>query len=122
MPSRQSKIQEDTYFRALRILQEHPDLTQRELASRLGVSLGAVNYCLKALVEKGWVKVQNFRQSKNKLGYAYFLTPQGAIGKAALAGKFLERKMTEYAALRAEIESLREEAESTTDAQTTPVL
>lgn len=112
MSSRQAKNQEDTYFRTLRILQEHPDLTQRELASRLGVSLGAVNYCIKALVEKGWVKVQNFRQSRNKLGYVYFLTPQGAIGKAALAGKFLERKMAEYVALRAEIESLREETEA----------
>jgi EPS-associated MarR family transcriptional regulator len=66
MPSKQT--QEDTYFRVLRILKENPDLTQRELAKRLGVSVGRLNYCLKALIEKGWIKMQNFNQSKNKFG------------------------------------------------------
>lgn len=90
----------------MRLLEENPDLTQRELAERLGVSVGGVNYCLKALVQKGWVKVQNFSQSKNKLGYVYLLTPTGVAEKAALTGRFLRRKMAEYGELRAEIESL----------------
>ena len=66
MTSRQAQIQEDTNFRVLRILQENPDLTQRELAEKLGVSVGGLNYCLNALIDKGWVKMQNFHQSKNK--------------------------------------------------------
>ncbi|MDH4395568.1 MAG: MarR family EPS-associated transcriptional regulator [Limnobacter sp.] len=109
-PSRQSKIQEDTYFRVMRLLEANPDLTQRELAERLGVSVGGLNYCLKALMEKGLVKMQNFSQSKNKFGYVYVLTPRGIAEKAALTGKFLKRKMEEYEALRVEIEALKNEA------------
>ena len=109
MSSRQSRIQEDTYFRVMRILQDNPDLTQRELAERLGVSVGGLNYCLKALMDKGWVKMQNFSQSKNKFGYVYMLTPHGMAEKAALTGRFLQRKMEEYEALKAEIEMLRAE-------------
>ena len=102
----QTQTQEDTYFRVLRALNENPDLTQRELAQRLGVSVGSLNYCLKALIEKGWVKMQNFSQSKNKFGYVYILTPRGMAKKAALTGDFLKRKLIEYDALKAEIESL----------------
>ncbi len=111
MPSRQARIQEDTYFRVMRLLQENPDLTQRDLAERLGVSVGGLNYCLKALMEKGWVKMQNFSQSKNKFGYVYLLTPEGLASKAALTSRFLKRKMAEYEALKAEIEALRLETE-----------
>lgn len=111
MASRQSKIQEDTYFRVMRILQDCPDLTQRELAEKLGVSVGGLNYCLKALIEKGWVKMQSFSQSKSKFGYIYILTPRGIAGKAALTRNFLRRKMEEYDALKAEIESLKSEME-----------
>lgn len=111
MTSRQAKIQEDTYFRVMRLLQENPDLTQRELAKELGVSVGGLNYCLKALMEKGWVKVQNFSQSKNKFGYVYILTPPGIAEKAALTSRFLKRKMEEYESLKAEIEALKDEAE-----------
>lgn len=93
----------------MRILQENPDLTQRELAEELGVSVGGLNYCLKALMEKGWVKVQNFSQSKNKFGYVYILTPRGIAEKAALTSRFLKRKMEEYELLKAEIETLRKE-------------
>ena len=71
MTSRRSQLQEDTYFRVLRMLQDNPDLTQREIAERLGVSTSGLNYCLNALIDKGWVKVQNFSQSKNKFGYIY---------------------------------------------------
>ena len=111
MASRQDQLRQDTYFRVMRLLQENPDLSQRELAYRLGVSVGGLNYCLKALIEKGWIKVHNFRQSKEKLGYAYILTTQGLIEKARLTGSFLSRKMQEFEALRSEIEALKGEAD-----------
>lgn len=88
-------------------LQETSDLNQRELAKELGISLGSINYCLQALVEKGWVKMQNFGHSRNKLGYAYLLTPTGIAEKTALTSRFLNRKMKEYEALREEIEALK---------------
>jgi EPS-associated MarR family transcriptional regulator len=109
MTSRQAKLQEDTYFRVMRILQENPDLTQRELAEKLGISVGGLNYCLKALMKKGLVKMQNFRQSKNKFGYVYVLTPRGLAERAALTNRFLRRKMEEYDALKAEIEALKKD-------------
>ena len=109
MTSRQAQIQEDTYFRVMRILQENPDLTQRELAEKLGVSVGGLNYCLKALMDKGWVKMQNFQNSKNKFKYVYLLTPQGIAERVALTSRFLDRKMQEYEALQAEINALQKE-------------
>ena len=111
MSSRQARIQEDTYYRVMRVLKENPDLTQRELADKLGVSVSGLNYCLKALIEKGWVKMQNFGHSKNKFGYVYLLTPAGIAQKAALTGRFLKRKLEEYEALKAEIEAIKFEAE-----------
>lgn len=102
--------QDETLFRVLRTLEARPETSQRELADSLGVSLGKANYCLKALVDKGLVKVRNFRNSKNKLAYAYVLTPSGVAAKAALSGRFLKRKMAEYEALRQEIEELRRDA------------
>jgi EPS-associated MarR family transcriptional regulator len=108
-PSRRSQLQEDTYFRVLRMLEDNPDLTQREIAERLGVSTSGMNYCLNALIDKGWVKVQNFSQSKNKFGYIYVLTPQGIVEKVTLTSRFLKRKQAEYQALRAEIDGLTEE-------------
>jgi EPS-associated MarR family transcriptional regulator len=113
MTSRQAKLQEDTYFRVMRILQENPDLTQRELAEKLGISVGGLNYCMKALMEKGMVKMKNFANSKNKFGYVYVLTPTGMAEKAAITHRFLQRKMDEYEALKAEIEALRSEVEKT---------
>lgn len=109
MTSRQAKLQEDTYFRVMRLLQDNPDMTQRELAEKLGVSVGALNYCLKALIGKGWVKMQNFGQSKNKFGYVYMLTPGGISQKAAITSQFLKRKLEEYDALKAEITALQSE-------------
>ena len=90
----------------MRILQENPDLTQRELAEKLGVSLGGLNYCLKALMEKGLVKMRNFANSKNKFGYVYVLTTSGMAEKAAITHRFLQRKMEEYEALKVEIKAL----------------
>lgn len=105
--TRQQQLQEDTRFRVLSLLESQPDLNQREMAKALGVSLGGVNYCLRALVDKGLVKMHNFQKSDNKLGYAYLLTPQGLTEKMALTGRFLKRKQEEYAALKAEIEALQ---------------
>jgi EPS-associated MarR family transcriptional regulator len=105
-----AKIQEEARFRILRLLHENPELTQRELGERVGVSLGAVNYCLKALIERGLVKAGNFSKSSNKLGYAYVLTPAGIAEKTMLTGRFLARKKAEYEALRAEIDALSREA------------
>jgi EPS-associated MarR family transcriptional regulator len=104
--SRQANLQEDTHFRVMRLLEVNPDLTQRQLAEALGVSVGGLNYCLKALIQKGFVKVSNFRQSKNKFGYAYLLTPAGAGEKLRLTASFLQRKIQEYEAIKAEIEVL----------------
>jgi EPS-associated MarR family transcriptional regulator len=112
MTSRQAKLQEDTYFRVMRLLEENPDLTQRELAEKLGISVGGLNYCLKALMEKGLVKMKNFANSKNKFGYVYVLTPTGMVEKAAITQRFLKRKMEEYEALKAEIENLQRDVQS----------
>lgn len=94
----------------MRLLEANPDLTQRQLADALGVSVGGLNYCLKALIQKGFVKVNNFRQSKNKSGYVYLLTPAGVSEKARLTATFLRRKMREYEAIKAEIEALTKDA------------
>lgn len=94
----------------MRMLQDNPDLTQREIAQQLGVSTSGLNYCLNALIDKGWVKVQNFQNSKNKFKYVYLLTPQGIAERMALTDRFLKRKMTEYEALKSEIEALQREA------------
>ncbi len=109
MTSRRSKLQEDTYFRVLRILEEKPDVTQREIAQKLGISTSGLNYALNALIDKGWVKVHNFSESNNKLGYAYLLTPSGIAEKVSLTSRFLQRKLQEYEEMKAEIESLRSE-------------
>jgi EPS-associated MarR family transcriptional regulator len=110
MTSRQANSQEDTHFRIMRILQENPDLTQRELAEKLGMSVGGLNYCLNALMDKGLVKMQNFSNSKNKFKYVYLLTPMGIAEKVALTTRFLSRKMEEYEALKLEIEALKSES------------
>ncbi len=101
--------QADTSYRVLALLSQNPDLTQRELAEKVGVSVGGVNYCLKALVEKGWIKIDNFSQSKNKFGYIYLLTPDGVAQKVLLAGQFLKRKLREYEQLKLEIDSFKTE-------------
>lgn len=95
-------------------------MSQRDISSELGVSLGSINYCLRALAEKGQVKVRNFRASDNKLRYAYVLTPRGLEERARLTARFLRRKMAEYDALKAEIESLQKEMELGADAAPAP--
>jgi EPS-associated MarR family transcriptional regulator len=103
-------VSSELQFRVLRLLESNPHLTQRELSKSLGVSLGGVNYCLNALVAKGLVKIQNFKNNKNKWVYAYLLTPQGIAEKTALTGSFLRRKIQEYQRLKEEIEALSQEA------------
>jgi len=104
----QDRMQE-AHYRLLRLLDASPRLTQRELAREMGVSLGKVNYCVNALIEKGWVKARNFRNSNNKLAYAYLLTPRGIEQKAAITVHFLRRKVAEYESLKKEIARLRRE-------------
>ena len=100
-----------TSYGLLKTLEDNPSLSQRDLAKRLGISLGKVNFCLNALVEKGCLKVNNFRNSDNKLAYAYFLTPHGVEEKALMTVRFLKYKMREYEQLRTEIKELKREAE-----------
>lgn len=100
---------EEAHYRLLRLLEQEPKLSQREIAERLGVSLGKVNYCLRALTERGWVKVGNFYRSENKRAYLYKLTPSGLAEKAALTLRFLRMKEAEHRVLMQEIKSLREE-------------
>lgn len=104
-------MRDDTQFQALRLLQTSPQLSQREIAHALGVSLGTANYCLKALLDKGWIKMQNFMGNKNKLAYSYLLTPQGISERAALTTRFLHRKVAEYQKLQAEIAVLQQEVQ-----------
>lgn len=99
-----------TSYGLLKTLQDNPSLSQRDLAKRLGISLGKVNFCLNALIEQGCLQVNNFRNSQNKLGYAYFLTPRGVEEKARYTVHFLKFKMQEYEQLRAEIKELKREA------------
>jgi EPS-associated MarR family transcriptional regulator len=95
-------------YKILKILEANPEISQRDLAKKLNISLGRVNFCLKALIEKGLLKASNFRNSQNKLAYMYLLTPSGLVAKASLTRQFLQRQLAEYEALRAEIESLQE--------------
>lgn len=105
-------VPDSSLLKTLRALDGSPELTQRELARELGVSLGKANYCLRALLAKGLVKVHNFRNSANKRGYAYLLTPDGVAAKASLTRQFLALKRKEYDALRLEIEQLQMESET----------
>jgi EPS-associated MarR family transcriptional regulator len=109
MASRHPEAVEDLHFRLLRHLEDHPDMSQRELAALLGVSNGKLHYCMTALIAKGLVKLTNFASSKHHLGYAYLLTPAGIAKKAAMTRRFLKRKVSEYEALRAEIATLQKE-------------
>jgi EPS-associated MarR family transcriptional regulator len=106
----QLMLDEATHYSLLKTLEEYPELSQRDLAKRLGVSLGKVNFCLNALVEKGSLKINNFRNSENKLAYAYLLTPRGVEEKARITVQFLKNKVREYERLKSEIEELQREA------------
>jgi EPS-associated MarR family transcriptional regulator len=102
-------LDEQTRYRLLKLLEAKPELSQRQLAEELGVSVGKVNFCLRALLERGLVKVRNFRNSSNKVAYAYYLTPKGAREKVRTTAGFLKRKLAEYEAIEKEIEELKRE-------------
>lgn len=97
----------DLHFRILHLLEDNPDISQREIAQKLGISLGGANYCLKALIDIGHIKIHNFNKNPKKIGYLYLLTPKGISEKVHLTSGFLKRKMNEYQALKKEIDSLQ---------------
>jgi EPS-associated MarR family transcriptional regulator len=104
------QLTDEVRYKLLKLLGSNPRLSQREVAQELGISLGKVNYCLQSLMKKGWIKATNFKNSSNKIAYMYLLTPRGIEAKAGVTVRFLQRKICEYDALRAEIERIREEA------------
>lgn len=106
-----STISDETRYELIRLLESNPEMSQRDVARKLGMSLGKTNYCLKALIHKGWIKAANFKNSRNRIAYMYQLTPRGIEAKAKLTMRYLNIKMREYEALRLEIEQLRREAE-----------
>jgi EPS-associated MarR family transcriptional regulator len=105
-------MNQDTNLKLLRYLEDHPQVSQRELAAHLGISLGKANYCLKALIEKGLVKAKNFRNSDNKRSYLYLLTPSGLEAKTKITVSFLHRKVQEFEELKTEIQELQREVEN----------
>jgi EPS-associated MarR family transcriptional regulator len=104
-------LSEEMRYKVLRLLESNPRLSQRDVARELGISLGKVNFCVRALMQRGWIKASNFKNSHNKAAYMYVLTPRGLEAKARLAVRFLVLKMSEYERLRVEIEQIRREAE-----------
>lgn len=105
-------LNDEIRYRLLKQLEQSPDISQRELAREFGVSLGKINYCLRALIEKGWIKAANFKNSQNKRGYLYELTPGGLEAKTKLAFQFLKIKQAEYEAMKAELEMLQQEVQA----------
>ena len=117
MPTRRQTANDETQFWTLKLLQENPGVTQRTLAKEVGINVSTNNFCLKALVEKGWIKMGNFSNNPDKLSYAYLLTPTGVVEKAVLTRRFLQCKMAEYEKLRGEIEALQLDADQPTPAE-----
>lgn len=115
MSDRRALRKEEARFRILRLLEQNPEMSQRELAEAVGISVGSAHYLLGALVERGLVKLGRFSASKDKRRYAYILTPKGVTEKAAITGRFLARKLEEYEALKREIHELKAELESGVD-------
>ena len=103
-------MQDEITYKILKSIEENPNQSQRELSKSLGISLGKLNYCLRALVDKGWVKAKNFKENPNKMGYLYLLTPSGVEQKAKVTVRFLHRKMHEYEQIKNEIAQLQKEA------------
>lgn len=102
-------MNDEIAYRLLKLIEAEPHLSQRDIAQKMGVSLGKANYCLKALVGKGFIKLQNFYNNNNKSAYIYFLTPQGIEEKAQVTYRFLQRKISDYENIKVEIESLKNE-------------
>jgi EPS-associated MarR family transcriptional regulator len=102
-------VNDETHYRLLKLIESNPEMSQRDLADAMGVSLGKLNYCLRAVMERGLVKVKNFKANPNKRIYAYYLTPKGAEEKTKITARFLKRKMAEYEQLKEEIKRLKRE-------------
>lgn len=102
-------LSDELRYQLLRSIERNPELTQRQIAKELGLSLGKVNYCVKALLDKGWIKAGNFKKSSNKKAYAYILTPQGIEEKGSVTVRFLKRKLQEYEDIQNAIEQLQSE-------------
>ena len=111
-------MKDEITYKLLKLIKAEPHLSQREIAQKMGVSLGKTNYCLKALVDKGFIKFQNFYNNKKKSAYIYFLTPQGIEEKAEVTYRFLQRKIEEYESIKVEIENLKNETALTEEAGT----
>ena len=110
-------LSDEYRYKIMKVLESNPEISQRKLASELGISLGRVNYCMQALMEAGLVRVRNFRSSKKKSGYVYHLTPRGIEEKLRVTSRFLKRKMKEYEELEKEIEQMRLEMKETEKAE-----
>lgn len=108
---------DETRYQLIKLIEENPSISQRELADRLGVSLGKVNYCLRALINVGWVKAGNFVRSNNKMRYAYVLTPSGLHAKTKITARFLQKKQAQYESLKVEIARLKSELQNTPPSQ-----
>lgn len=104
-------MQDEIAYKLLKLVHEDPHLTQREIAKQMGISLGKANYCIKSLIDKGFIKAKNFYTSDNKGAYMYILTPRGWDEKARVTYRFLQRKIDEYEEIQAEIERLKSETE-----------
>jgi EPS-associated MarR family transcriptional regulator len=112
MKKKKFDIDPDIHFRVLQVLNENPQITQRELSKELGISLGSINYCIRALIKVGHIKINNFRTKEDKSTYFYLITPQGISEKAKLTTGFLKRKIHEYHALQMEIEKIQSQLRS----------
>ncbi|KAF0154509.1 MAG: MarR family transcriptional regulator [Syntrophaceae bacterium] len=110
MPTQKNnKIETEEMLVLMRAVKENPQMTQRDLSVSVGLSLGKINYLIRAMIEKGYIKAENFRNSKNKIAYLYYLTPNGVEEKAKITYRFLRRKMVEYEKLEKEIQNLKKE-------------
>lgn len=105
-----NSLKDSVTYHLFKLLEQNPGLSQRQLAREMGISLGKTNYCLRALIDRGWIKAENFRQSPNKTRFTYILTPKGLEEKSLVTARFLRQKLQEYEKLKAEIEQLLEEA------------
>jgi EPS-associated MarR family transcriptional regulator len=103
-------LKDEIAYKLLKLIEAEPHLSQRDIAQKMGISLGKTNYCLKALINKGFIKFQNFYNNKKKTAYIYLLTPQGIEEKAQVTYRFLQRKIKEFEDIKVEIESLKNEA------------
>ena len=114
-------MKDEITYKLLKLIEAEPHLSQREIAQKMGVSLGKTNYCLKALIDKGFIKFQNFYNNKKKSAYIYFLTPQGIEEKAEVTYRFLQRKIKEYENIKVEIETLKDEAAFSKEVRTNEI-